>query len=299
MEKLRLLLASLAVLLVMGWFSPNVHAGDGQTYQVGTDMLKVRSGPSSSAATIGQLDDGDLVTIFDERYGWAQTYYDGREAWVAKHLLIPDEASKPFHRTDDAAKTTVTTLKPAREAQDTLNGSTIVLDAGHGGRDTGAIAGTNVLEKDLTMNTVNLVAEKLRQAGASVALTRSNDAFIPLSDRVRISNASEADAFISLHYNSFPLDEVNGFSTYYYDEGDEQSLARDVQSSLKQNIKLSSRGVVQNNYHVLRENRDVSILIELGFLTNDSDRSIIQTEVYQTNVANGIVDGLDNHFNQQ
>ncbi|TMN22118.1 N-acetylmuramoyl-L-alanine amidase [Lentibacillus cibarius] len=298
MGKLRIFMMTIGFLFLFALFSPTVHADDSNTYEVGTDSLHIRSGPSYDSAIIGTLVDGDRVTVFEEQYGWAQTYYGGQKAWVAGYYLIPAENTETSAEVAGSSMNTTKLIKAASDASGKLENYHIVLDAGHGGRDAGAIANNSVLEKNITLNTAISVAKELSEAGADVTLTRSDDTFIQLEDRVRISQTNETDAFISLHYNAFPLNGVNGFSTYYYADGEEQQFADDIQSALEQYLDLNSRGTRQNDYHVLRENSDLSILVELGFMTNPYDLSIIQTKEHRENVADGIVEGIMEYFNK-
>ncbi|SFA96245.1 N-acetylmuramoyl-L-alanine amidase [Lentibacillus halodurans] len=295
MGRIRLLIAAAGFLLFFLMFIPFVQAEDQQTYEVGTDVLNVRSAPSQSADVVGYLGNGDHVVVFQEKYGWVQTYFDGQAVWVASQYLFPvehDIAVRSKVSSDESLVETDT----ASDHSTALSGLNIVLDPGHGGKDPGAIGIGGVLEKKLTINASDRVAQQLREAGANVIQTRSDDTFISLEDRVQISKANETDAFISLHYNAFPLDGVNGFSTFY-DAYDDRALADDIQSGLEQHMALNSRGLMQKEYHVLRENRDASVLVELGFITNPYDMSIIETAEHQDHVAQGITEGIAAYFN--
>ncbi|GGJ82427.1 hypothetical protein GCM10007063_01150 [Lentibacillus kapialis] len=285
------------LLLSFFMFTPNVLANEGQIYGVGADNLNVRSAPSHSANVIGQLSSSDQAVVFQEKHGWAQTYYDGQVAWVAAHFLYPmeNEAATDDASAEKAANTTES--QQSAEPSGTLNGYNIVLDPGHGGNDPGAIGYGNTFEKTHTMNMAHSVAEGLRKAGAKVIMTRSSDTYVSLEDRVNMSSAYATDAFISLHYNAFPFQGVNGFSTHYYTNGNDRELAGEIQSGLEQHMTLNSRGIKQDGYHVLRENSDLAVLVELGFITNPHDLSVIRTAGHQTNVADGIVEGVRNYFN--
>ncbi|MFD1361381.1 N-acetylmuramoyl-L-alanine amidase [Lentibacillus salinarum] len=297
MGKLRLLLTAAAFLLMFTALAPTVKADGGDTYEVGADVLNVRSGPAQDASIIGQLAGGDRIAVFQQQNGWAQTYYDGEEVWVAAPYLVPAENNMAVSGTSSEANENAGKAQPASESSGTLDGYHIVLDPGHGGKDPGAAGSDRMLEKDLTIATADRVAQDLREAGATVTLTRSDDSFVSLENRVRISNENAADAFISLHYNAFPLEGVNGFSAYYDSSGAEKALAADIQSGLEQRMELNSRGIMQNGYHVLSENSDLSVLVELGFMTNPYDLSVIETAEHQRNVAEGIVDGIKRYFN--
>ncbi|HLS09644.1 SH3 domain-containing protein, partial [Lentibacillus sp.] len=91
MGKLRLFMTATTFILLFAALAPTVQADDGRTYKVGTNVLNVRSAPSHSANVVGHLMSGDQAVVFQEKHGWAQTYYDGQVAWVAAHYLYPAE----------------------------------------------------------------------------------------------------------------------------------------------------------------------------------------------------------------
>jgi N-acetylmuramoyl-L-alanine amidase len=175
-----------------------------------------------------------------------------------------------------------------------LSGYTIVLDPGHGGKDPGALGHHEVLEKDLILSTTLTIAKQLDQAGATVILTREDDSFVSLKDRVQISNQSQADAFISIHFNSYEEDYVGGFNTYYDRNG--KRLAYTIQENLSNELHLRDRGVIQHGFTVLRENERPAVLIELGFITNKKELATLQTEDYQSRVAEAIRKALVAYF---
>lgn len=349
--------------------SIHVNAENGQTYQVGTSNLNIRTTPSSNGQIVGQLGYGNQVVIFKESNGWGQTYYDGEEAWVALHYLYIDQESKQAATSvDHPTKVTIaansvrirsgpstahqmigstgqgqsftlldtkddwhhvalssgktgwvagwltnlTTDAPADESNNSLvaahskttdnhslAGYNIILDPGHGGKDPGAIALDGSYEKNLILSTAHVIADRLEDAGATVIMTRENDRTLLLEDRVSISHAYRTHAFISLHYDAFPVGTVNGFSTHYYTSyGNDRRLAQSIQTGIAEHINLHNRGIMQSNLHVLRENKNLAVLIELGFITNPNDFANIRTADYQQNVAEGITSGLINYFNR-
>jgi len=132
----------------------------------------------------------------------------------------------------------------------------IVLDPGHGGKDSGAVGVNRLAEKDIVLSVARKLAEKLRrELGVEVVLTRNDDTFIALEDRTAIANAERADLFISLHVNASPNAETRGLETYYLNNTDDEAALRlaarenatsrknvsDLQfmmSDLTQNLKL-------------------------------------------------------------
>jgi N-acetylmuramoyl-L-alanine amidase len=180
-------------------------------------------------------------------------------------------------------------------SEPSIYGKVIVLDAGHGGSDPGAM-GINNLEKTLTLQTVNKLAALLKEAGATVILTRETDIYLPLSERVEISRKFNPDAFISVHYNSFTNPGTNGIETYYYSVTKDKLLANVIHKAIMEQVSLRDRGVRFGDYHVLRENSQTAILLELGFISNFEEENIIASSEFQNIVVKGIFNGLKNYF---
>ncbi|MEN2769009.1 N-acetylmuramoyl-L-alanine amidase [Ornithinibacillus xuwenensis] len=178
-----------------------------------------------------------------------------------------------------------------------LAGYHILIDAGHGGKDSGAIS-KDVYEKTLTLSTAQKVADQLTLKGAEVELTREDDTFIPLEDRVQHSNNDETDVFISLHYDYFEDPSANGVTTYYHDQSS-QELAKDIQDSLMGSVSMTDRGIRKADYYVLVNNSKPALLLELGFMSNPDNLEVIQTEEYQDTVAEAITDGLLEYFEEE
>lgn len=177
-----------------------------------------------------------------------------------------------------------------------LKGKTIILDAGHGGTDSGASGPAGTLEKNLTLHSVNLTYEKLKRAGANVIMTRSSDRYVTLRARANLSNMNTADAFISFHYDSNHNGIKSGIKTYYY-YAYQKKLATTIQEHLLQNnIALNDQGIKQSSLHVLRENRQPAILLELGYINNPAEEAFIQTEHYQETITDSLVNGLAAYF---
>lgn len=236
----------------------------------------LRSGPGTNYPIVSQASQGDKFTVLGEKNDWYHIDLpNGTDAYVAGWIVV---ASK--------------------KEQSALSGKTLVIDPGHGGKDTGAIGyGNKVLEKNLTLRTAKELAKKLRKAGAHVILTRQNDTFLSLQQRVNIAEQNKADAFISIHYNASLIPSANGVTSYYYTKRKDQPLALAIQQMLAKESGLNSRGVHFANYHVLRKNSRPSTLLELGFLTNEWEEHVVSTSNYQNSVTTAILNGVENYFN--
>src|SRR5699024_2073301 len=139
--------------------------------------------------------------------------------------------------------------------------------------------------------------KELKLLGANVILTRSVDEFISLGGRTSLSNVKDTDAFISIHYNSTPdLPQVSGIGTYYYHD-QHKKLATEIQNGVIQTTDANDRGVAFENFHVIRQSFKPSILIELGFLSNEEEENLLKRNPYQKKIVAGILHGLQRYFN--
>jgi len=172
---------------------------------------------------------------------------------------------------------------------------TIVLDAGHGGSDPGAVNGTRQ-EKNDNLRLARAVRDILVARGQNVIMTRDSDIFLPLQERSNISNRSNADIFVSLHRNGFSNPAANGVETFVSMNPSqiETRNANFVQNALVNVGVQSNRGVKNGNFVVLRNTNAPSMLVELGFITNARDNELFDTNfnAYATAIADGIMQSL-------
>ena len=152
-------------------------------------------------------------------------------------------------------------------------------------------------EKDMSMAMAKTVQKALEKAGAKVILTHeSSDQYIYLDDINKLSMEKGADVFLSFHFDS--ADYANygtGITTYYYYDK-YKDLAQDINEQL-QNLGLENRGIQYASYEVLRETTQPSLLLELGYMNNDTDIQYITSPDYRQKVAEDIVKGLEKYFN--
>ena len=180
-----------------------------------------------------------------------------------------------------------------------LKGKTIVLDPGHGGNDVGTTSIAGTYEKTLALKTVKVVEQQLKDAGANVILTRSDDAFVPLEQRANLSNQNKADAFISFHYNWLDDLSVNGLTDFYYQKSKDRRLATNILTEVVKTTGLKNTGTRFEDLNVLRNNSQPSTLIELGFLSNKQEDATIENPAYRDQVAQGIYQGLLTYFSDK
>lgn len=168
----------------------------------------------------------------------------------------------------------------------------IVVDPGHGGKDSGAPGIGGLLEKDVILPISKRIAAVLQQNGIQAVLTRDADYFVELQGRVDIADRKNADLFVSIHANSVDnRPDVNGLETYYYDSG--YRLAQVVHSSILQNIPtIKDRGVRKARFYVLRKSSMPSILVETGYMTGRQDNPRLGSTDYQNRMADAIARGI-------
>lgn len=179
----------------------------------------------------------------------------------------------------------------------------IVLDAGHGGNDPGALGKfTGVKEKDLTLRAVKLLKKELEARGYEVALTRSDDYRVELYQRTDFANEINATAFISIHYNSADSLTAKGIEVLYNPEltGLKYELSRSIYSNLLSQTNALGRGIIKRPLLVVpRETKMPSCLIEMGFLSNPDEEAKVQNESYMLLQVKAISQGLVDYLASQ
>lgn len=181
---------------------------------------------------------------------------------------------------------------------------TIVIDPGHGGQDRGARANAPFCEeKRICLQTARLVRQYLDQLGYRVVMTRNNDAFVPLPNRVETAAQADSSIFVSIHYNSCRNPSAEGIEIWFHDSKENKTrskaskrLADAVLPRLIRRTHATSRGVKRGNFYVLRETTMPAIIVEGGFISNPHERSLLKDREYQEKIARGIADGIDQYF---
>jgi len=244
------------------------------TITISHENTHVRNGPSIDDDIIMFAEQGQQFEATLEKEDWYKIMIEDGTGYIFKELIDQDQSDTNNH----------------------LQGKTIVIDAGHGGRDVGAISSNEIYEKSLTMKTTAELTHTLNTLGANVILTRSNDEYIRLASRPLLSNVSQADAFLSIHYNSFTdLTSVDGIDTYYYHDYDKE-FASLIQNELIHGTNEHDRGIHYGDFQVIRQNHQPSLLLELGFISNPEKEKLLLTNGYQKKLVKGITTGLEKYF---
>lgn len=247
------------------------------------DNVNVRSGPTLQDGVIEVANAGAVYAFQNNIGDFVEVLTNNGETGYIANWLV-----------ESSVATTTQTRVPAITT--TLSEATIVIDPGHGGADPGAI-GDYMYEKQATVDTAAIIAQKLESVGANVILTRTGDDSISLEERAYLSNSYGADLFISIHYDSTPEGVyATGTTTYYYADSDNY-VADLINDELSKNLPLPNNGSRFGNFLVLRENAQPAILLELGYMNNPDDVATFNTSHYQNLVADSILNALTDYFN--
>lgn len=187
-------------------------------------------------------------------------------------------------------------LAPAAAIEDvSLKHRTIMLDPGHGGDDPGAAGRGSVPEKELTLKTAQACAKLLREAGATVYLSRNEDRRSNLRDVVNFANRVKADIFICIHYNSTDVAKIAGSETYYYNLSSRR-FAETMHEAIVRGIKERDRGLHRVGFYTVRYTAMPAVLVEPVYLSNDEEYDLAASPAFRQKLAAGIVKGVKEYF---
>ena len=189
-----------------------------------------------------------------------------------------------------------------------LFGSVIYIDPGHGGLDPGALYG-GIKEKDINLEISKKLEERLTSLGAIVYMTRSGDYDLSairtnnrkrsdLSRRVNMINNSKCDIFLSIHLNAEDTNTWRGAQVFYDDVNIlNKKLADIIQKQLKNDLKTTRKVKKVDKLYLQKRIKVPGVLIEVGFLSNQSERYLLKSDSYQEKTVNSITKALLSYFN--
>src|SRR5881392_3382570 len=184
-----------------------------------------------------------------------------------------------------------TTMNTSRVKNTSKTFTTVVVDAGHGGKDSGAYRRYGPPEKIVALDVAQRLERNLRESQLKTVMTRSSDVFIPLNDRVAIENSQKKAIFVSIHFNDSRRRGVHGFETYYH-SGTSSELANRIQSKLMTIPHSVNRGVHTANFRVLRLAYYPAVLVECGFLSNRSEGNQARDAEYRELLSERIAEAI-------
>lgn len=184
-------------------------------------------------------------------------------------------------------------------------GKTLVIDAGHGGFDPGAIGLAGTREKDVNLAVSRRLADYLRQSGATVIETRTEDKALgetkksDMAQRVELAKNNEADVFISIQANFLPQHQYSGAQTFYHKSSARgKELADTIQQAIIDNVGNTDRVAMSiENIYVVKSMDIPSVIVEVGFLSNAEEERRLNDEEYQSKMAYAIYVGIVEYYN--
>ena len=282
---------------------------DNNRYYVGTNGAWIKDARHPEEKKQGWVKESNTWYYYNTdgtlaRNKWAGNYWLGADGRMSTNSWVDNNR---YYVGADGAW-----VKDASRDKNTKR--SIFLDPGHGGSDSGAVE-NGVREKDLTLSVYNKVSSRLASLGYTVLTSRNTDKDVGLVSRADQANKSNADIFLSIHFNAGGRGTAYGIETYYYkhEQGYEPEINKDNHNSperieksrklankIQQNLLYKTgaydRGVKRASFAVLRETSIPSILVELGFIDNQEEVNKIKTNEYQEKLADGIVDGIVEYY---
>lgn len=193
---------------------------------------------------------------------------------------------------------------PVIDAEPILPDKFVLIDPGHGGIDGGAIGFSGSHEKDINLEISKKLKKELEDIGYKALLTRENDEFMDYTSRTEIANREMPDVFLSIHGNSIEnYSDANGVQVYHFpnkenqfDGPTDEELAKIILDGILEETGAKDMGTIEGRLMVLRNAKMPAVLIEYGFLSNESEEKLLLTDEYQDKVVAGIVRGLEDYF---
>ena len=215
---------------------------------------------------------------------------DGRTLRIRVHTTKPYIAKEePIVEAPPVKINIPVIVKPRKDGK-----KYVMIDAGHGGSDCGAIR-NNIYEKDIVIDIAKRVEKMLKKKGYVVGMTRESDKYVSLEDRVTMSEVFNPDIFVSVHVNSSNSDSPYGIETHYYKDNS-LTLAKNMHAAMLNNINSKDRGLFKSKFYVINHTTAPAVLLEIGFISNQQERSQLITESRKNATAKAIVEGIDAYF---
>ncbi|WP_100402694.1 N-acetylmuramoyl-L-alanine amidase [Bacillus sp. FJAT-42315] len=260
--------------------------------------LNVRSGPSTAYSVKGKIQANDKVLAAHEVGGWTYIKSDDTVGFVSTSYLKDGSA--------DGSNNPDTEQPDQGDVDSRLKNQTIILDPGHGGHDPGAI-GFGLREKDVVLSTSLKLNQLFKQTPFKVKMTRSDDRYIKINDRVSYAINNKGNTFVSIHANAASSSSANGTETIYHAAkgnpyvADSKLLASKIQNRLIAALKTRDRDIksteqLGRNLGVLTNNKMPATLVELGFITNKKENDMLKSAHWQNVMAKAMYDGVLDYY---
>lgn len=173
----------------------------------------------------------------------------------------------------------------------------VVIDAGHGGADYGAIR-SGINEKDINLDIAKKLQSLLESKGVIVHMTREKDETLSLEERTTFSATKSPDIFVSIHVNSSVKPDINGIETHYFHQ-ESLELAQILHSSMVSGITAKDRGLFKSRFYVINHTDVPAVLLEVGFISNEEERADLVSEDRKQQSSKAIAEGILKYLNKK
>lgn len=238
------------------------------------------------------LTDKAPFSIYEDSDGLALTLYNLKtesETFMLKH------PAKKLLGYDYYYKHNKFILKTRYNKDENKISPVVIIDPGHGGTEYGAIGCCGVTEKDINLAISKLVEQNLKDKGIKTLLTRKNDATLSLNDRTKFAKDNDAQILVSIHSNALPDGQDpllnRGTSVYYY-HPQAKLLAQNILDEVTSQAKTNDDRVRQRSLALVRPTSSVSVLVEVGYMINPDDYTMLTDKCFQQACAKAIADGI-------
>jgi N-acetylmuramoyl-L-alanine amidase len=212
------------------------------------------------------------------------------EVEVTEEIEAPAKAEKPVKKIRPVEISNIPQVEISKIPL-SLQGKTVIVDPGHGGRDPGFISKSGIFEKVLNLKIALRLEKFLKKAGAKVIMTRTRDVSVKNSEVVRLTNKKHADIFVAIHLNAYSNPRIGGSQTFYYTPKSKK-FAKIMQNNICRAVKLKNRGTRKFTYYVVHHSKMPSVLIEAAYLTNPKEEKLILDPKFQDQLAYGMYKGI-------
>lgn len=310
-----------------------IDEGQPLTYGMGAAATKLKIALDSTVKLLDSeysKSEGKLSLKFDSKYFKNEamqaaindtylkkvTVSKASSGYTYVNAYLSDGAKYDIKNSSTAVEVTFTRERTAKPL--------IVIDAGHGGKDPGAVGiDTKVTEKEIVIDIAGKLQRLLEDEGYKTIMTREDDTFVDLYKRAAIANEAGADIFLSIHINASTSRSVSGIETLYYPSStslsgevdlydvsagtasisklkpstDGKGLARTLQDMLIAEMKTANRGIVERpKLVVLNQTKMTASLVELGFISNSNEETLLRTDEYRQRLADALLKGIKEYF---
>lgn len=248
----------------------------------------------------------DIILIQGEPYRMDfPAYLKNREVYIPVRTYLQDLKSIFFYQVkniEEEIPEPFYKIENSSHPEVLFQEFSVMIDPGHGGKDTGAIAKNGTQEKNFNLDIATRLSLLLQEKGAKVFISRNQDYFLSLDQRIAFANQNRPDCLVSIHLNSALTPKASGFEVWISTNSKSRQyssslmLAKFIRSAFQKNTPLADRGVRKNAFRIIHETHVPSVLVECCFLSNKQDLEWVSKEEQRQKLAHCIMQGIHAYY---